>query len=98
MRKLLLLLTCLLMCCCSAQEYWDGKIKRHEFTRKDKEEDRLKHVDMTNCNAGPVFLTYPARDSINALIDETKTRYNQRVGIAKANKNKKPEDDRPVIE
>jgi len=59
-----------LMCCCSAQEYWDGKIKRHEFTRKDKEEDRLKHVDLTNCNAGPVFLTYPARDSINTLIDE----------------------------
>jgi len=59
-----------LMCCCSAQEYWDGKIKRHEFTRKVKEEDRLKHVDMTNCNAGPVFLTYPACDSINTLIDE----------------------------
>ena len=37
--------------------------------------------------------------SINALIDETKTRYNQRIGIAKANKDKKkPEDDRPVIE
>lgn len=59
-----------LMCCCSAQEYWDGKIKRHEFTRKDKEEDRLKHVDLTNCNAGPVFLTYPAKDSINALIKQ----------------------------
>lgn len=57
-----------LLCCCSAQEYWDGKIKRHEFTRKVKEEDRLKHVDLTNCNAGPVFLTYPAKDSINALI------------------------------
>lgn len=57
-----------LMCCTSAQEYWDGKIKRHEFTRKDKEEDRLKHVDVTNANAGPVFLTYPARDSINALV------------------------------
>ncbi len=59
-----------LMCCCSAQEYWDGKIKRHEFTRKDKEEDRLKHVDLTNCNAGPVFLTYPARASINAMVDQ----------------------------
>lgn len=57
-----------LMCCTSAQEYWDGKIKRHELTRKDKEEDRLKHVDVTNANAGPVFLTYPARDSINAIV------------------------------
>ncbi len=59
-----------LMCCCSAQEYWEGKIKRHEFTRKVKEEDRLKHVDLTNCNAGPVFLTYPARDSIDSLINQ----------------------------
>jgi uncharacterized protein (DUF1015 family) len=58
-----------LMCCTSAKEYWDGKIKRHEFTRKVKEEDRLKHVDLTNANAGPVFLTYPAQDDINNLID-----------------------------
>jgi uncharacterized protein (DUF1015 family) len=56
--------------CVSAQEYWDGKIKRHEFTRKVKEEDRLKHVDMVNANAGPVFLTYPARNEIDNLINE----------------------------
>jgi uncharacterized protein (DUF1015 family) len=59
-----------LMCCCSAQEYWDGKIKRHEFTRKVKEEDRLKHVNVIDANAGPIFLTYPAQDEINTLIDE----------------------------
>lgn len=59
-----------LMCCCSAEEYWDGKIKRHEFTRKVKEEDRLKHVDMTNANAGPVFFTYHARKEIDAIINE----------------------------
>jgi uncharacterized protein (DUF1015 family) len=56
--------------CVSAQEYWDGKIKRHEFTRKTKEEDRLKHVDLVNANAGPVFLTYPARNEIDNLINE----------------------------
>lgn len=56
--------------CVSAQEYWDGKIKRHEFTRKVKEEDRLKHVDMVNANAGPVFLTYPAKDSIDAMVNQ----------------------------
>ncbi len=56
--------------CVSAQEYWDGKIKRHEFTRKVKEEDRLKHVDLVNANAGPVFLTYPAQASIDAMINE----------------------------
>ncbi|GAB4268429.1 MAG: DUF1015 domain-containing protein [Candidatus Rifleibacteriota bacterium] len=59
-----------LVCCVSAQEYWEGKIKRHEFTRKAKEEDRLKHVDLVNANAGPVFLTYPAKDEINRLVDE----------------------------
>jgi uncharacterized protein (DUF1015 family) len=56
--------------CVSAQEYWDGKIKRHEFTRKVKEEDRLKHVDLVNANAGPVFLTYPAKAEIDSLINE----------------------------
>jgi uncharacterized protein (DUF1015 family) len=56
--------------CVSAKEYWDGKIKKHEFTRKVKEEDRLKHVDMVNANAGPVFLTYNAQASIDKLINE----------------------------
>jgi uncharacterized protein (DUF1015 family) len=49
------------MACCSAEEYWNDTIKKHELTRKDKEEDRLKHVDVINANAGPVFLTYKAR-------------------------------------
>jgi uncharacterized protein (DUF1015 family) len=56
--------------CVSAEEYWDGKIKKHEFTRKAKEEDRLKHVDVVNANAGPVFLTYPAQIQIDTLINE----------------------------
>jgi uncharacterized protein (DUF1015 family) len=56
--------------CVSAEEYWDGKIKKHEFTRKAKEEDRLKHVDVVNANAGPVFLTYPAQIQIDNLINE----------------------------
>lgn len=59
-----------LMGCCAATEYWDDTIKKHEFTRKAKEEDRLKHVDVTNCNAGPVFLTYPARAEIDVLTNE----------------------------
>jgi len=59
-----------LMCCCSADEYWNDTIKKHELTRKDKEEDRLKHVDVINANAGPVFLTYPAVDSIDKMMDE----------------------------
>ncbi len=59
-----------LMCCCAADEYWNDTIKKHELTRKDKEEDRLKHVEVTSSNAGPVFLTYPAVDAVNAMMDE----------------------------
>jgi len=59
-----------LMCCCSAEEYWNDKIKKHELTRKDKEEDRLKHVDTINANAGPVFLTYNAKPEIDSLMDK----------------------------
>ncbi len=59
-----------LMCCCAAEEYWNDSIKKHELTRKDKEEDRLRHVDTINANAGPVFLTYPARSEIDSMVDE----------------------------
>jgi len=52
--------------CASADEYNNDIIKKHEFTRKKKEDDRTKHVITLNANAGPVFLTY--RD--NAKIDE----------------------------
>jgi len=58
-----------LMGCCSAEEYWNDTIKKHELTRSDKEEDRLKHVDTINANAGPVFLTYRAKPEIDALIE-----------------------------
>lgn len=50
-----------LVCCVRAEDYFNGTIKKHELTRADKEEDRLRHVLTTNANTGPVFLTY--RDS-----------------------------------
>ncbi len=53
----------------SCQEYADGLIKRHEFTRKDKEDDRTRHTHELNANAGPVFLTYRKRSEIDALVD-----------------------------
>ncbi|NLI75600.1 MAG: DUF1015 domain-containing protein [Candidatus Riflebacteria bacterium] len=59
-----------LMCCCAAEEYWNDTIKKHELTRKDKEEDRLKHVDVINANAGPVFLTYKAQAEVDALVEQ----------------------------
>lgn len=47
-----------LVCCVPAADYFNGTIKKHELTRADKEEDRLRHVLATNANTGPVFLTY----------------------------------------
>ena len=47
-----------LVCCVESAQYFDETIKKHELTRADKEEDRLKHVLTTNCQTGPVFLTY----------------------------------------
>ena len=42
--------------CAAVEDYMNGVIKRHELTRKDKEEDRMKHVRTTNANMEPVFL------------------------------------------
>ncbi len=54
--------------CCSAEDYYADVIKKHEHTRKAKEEDRIKHVFTTNINAGPIFLTYKAKKSINGIV------------------------------
>jgi uncharacterized protein (DUF1015 family) len=53
---------------CRVREYEDGRIKRHENTRKDKEDDRTRHVAECNANAEPVFLTYRARPDVDAMI------------------------------
>ena len=55
--------------CASIDEYINGKIKKHELTRADKEADRIHHVDTCNANTGPIFLTYKGSDEINKLID-----------------------------
>lgn len=52
----------------SVKEYEDNLIKKHEFTRKKKEDDRTRHVDEVNANAGPVFLTYRSQEQIDAKI------------------------------
>ena len=59
-----------LVACASIDEYINNKIKKHELTREDKEQDRIRHVDACNANTGPIFLTYRNRDDINALIAE----------------------------
>jgi uncharacterized protein (DUF1015 family) len=54
----------------SVEEYDTDKIKKHELTRIDKENDRLKHVLSLNAQVGPVFLTYTAKESIDKIINE----------------------------
>ncbi len=50
------------------QDYLDGVIKKHELTRADKEEDRMKHVRVNNANIEPVFFAYPDNAVLDALI------------------------------
>ncbi|MBN1356591.1 DUF1015 domain-containing protein [bacterium] len=54
----------------SVLEYETDRIKKHEFTRKDKEDDRTRHVETVNANTGPVFLTYRALDRIDSKMSE----------------------------
>ncbi len=51
----------------SAQDYEDDVIKKHEFTREEKEKDRMRHIETLDANTGPVFLTFRHRDDIDAL-------------------------------
>src|SRR5690554_1364750 len=52
----------------SIDDYLNNIIKKHEFTRADKELDRINHVDYTNANTGPIFLTYRKNSTVNSLI------------------------------
>lgn len=54
----------------SIDDYMDDTIKKHEFTRADKEKDRINHVDYTNANTGPIFLTYRSDEEINKITRE----------------------------
>ena len=49
-------------------DYMNGVIKKHELTRRDKEEDRMKHVRVNNANVEPVFFAYPDRADLDAII------------------------------
>lgn len=49
-------------------DYMQGRIKKHELTRRDKEEDRMKHVRVNNANIEPVFFAYPDNDILDRVI------------------------------
>lgn len=51
-------------------DYMEGRIKKHELTRRDKEEDRMKHVRCNNANIEPVFFAFPDNEELEAVIRE----------------------------
>ena len=51
-------------------DYMEGRIKKHELTRRDKEEDRMKHVRCNNANIEPVFFAFPDNEALQNIIDE----------------------------
>jgi len=57
-----------LVAACHCEDYLTGKIKKHELTRKDKEEDRMIHVRIQNANVEPVFFAYPAVSEIDQIV------------------------------
>ncbi len=58
-----------LVACASVDDYLEGRIKKHELTRKDKEEDRMIHVRIQNANVEPVFFAYPDVKEMNDIVE-----------------------------
>lgn len=57
-----------LVVCACVEDYMTGKIKKHELTRRDKEEDRMKHVRVNDANIEPVFFAYPDNAELDKLV------------------------------
>lgn len=57
-----------LVVCAYVDDYLNGVIKKHELTRRDKEEDRMKHVRINNANIEPVFFAYPDNAELDAIV------------------------------
>lgn len=57
-----------LVLCAHTDDYSEGRIKKHELTRKDKEDDRMIHVRIQNANIEPVFFSYPDNSEIDAIV------------------------------
>lgn len=55
--------------CASIDDYIENRIKKHELTRADKEEDRVRHVDYCDANTGPIFLCYRENDTVSTAVE-----------------------------
>lgn len=62
-----------LVAAASCEEYLNGTIKKHEFTRPDKEDDRVRHIEALDSQTGPVFLTYRAVAALDSFISRRVT-------------------------
>lgn len=60
-----------LVLCAHTDDYAEGKIKKHELTRKDKEDDRMVHVKIQNANIEPVFFAYKDDSQLNEIVSKT---------------------------
>lgn len=58
--------------CTAVDDYINNVIKKHEFTRADKEADRIRHVDICNANTGPIFLTHRENAAVSKIIENWK--------------------------
>ena len=54
----------------NVDDYMEGRIKKHELTRRDKEEDRMKHVRINNANVEPVFFAFPDKPELEKIIKD----------------------------
>ena len=61
-----------LVACASIDDYMNNVIKKHENTREDKEQDRIRHVEACGAQTGPIFLAYRSIDIVNQIIDRVK--------------------------
>lgn len=59
-----------LVVCSHVEDYMADKIKKHELTRRDKEEDRMKHVRINNANVEPVFFAYPENKELDEIVQK----------------------------
>lgn len=55
----------------NVEDYMEGRIKKHELTRRDKEEDRMKHVRINDANVEPVFFAFPDNEVLDSIIKKT---------------------------
>ena len=62
-----------IVACASIDDYLTGMIKKHENTRREKEEDRVRHVDICDAQTGPIFLAYRNQESLKKIVADVKT-------------------------